>query len=66
MCALILNPQARRRRKQLEAIVREGPAEPAAGELEGSAMRDVEALPLTDQVEGKPRDDDSKTASGAV
>ncbi|KAI1793503.1 PQ-loop-domain-containing protein [Ganoderma leucocontextum] len=63
LCALILNPRAKRRRKELEAIVAEEQAEPAPAEQETTAMRDVEAPPSTDQVDDKPQVDSGKIAS---
>ena len=62
LCALILNPRAKRRRKQLEAeaIAAGEQAESASGEQQGSPMQDVETPPLREQVEGKPQADNGK------
>ncbi|KAM5534639.1 hypothetical protein V8D89_011651 [Ganoderma adspersum] len=65
LCALILNPRAKRRRKQLEAevIVAGEQVEPATGEQQGSSMRDVEAPPSRERVEGKLQADSGKFVS---
>ncbi|PIL25155.1 hypothetical protein GSI_13044 [Ganoderma sinense ZZ0214-1] len=65
LCALVLNPRAQRRRKQLEAIVAEEPAETTAGEQHDTPLQGVDAPTALEQAEGegKPQADNGKTLS---
>nr|VWP02124.1 Cap60p [Ganoderma boninense] len=62
LCALILNPRAKRRRKQLEAMAAEEPVE-TPGEQHDSPLQDVRAPTSLEQTEGKPQADNSRTTS---